>query len=64
VADAEAVVFFPPQLAAKVIESALKTVDQENYERDLVRQKKHRFRDVYPLSPELRKKYEAEGKKP
>jgi len=64
VADAEAVVFFPPQLAAKVIEAAQKTVDQENYERELVRQKKHRFRDVYPLSPELRKKYEAERKKP
>jgi len=64
VADTEAVLFFPPQLAAKVIEAAQKIVDQENYERELVRQKKHRFRDVYPLSPELRKKYEAERKKP
>jgi regulator of RNase E activity RraA len=64
VADAEAVLFFPPQLAAQVIEAAQKIVDQENYERELARQKKHRFRDVYPLSPELRKKYEAERKKP
>jgi regulator of RNase E activity RraA len=60
VADAEAVVVFPPQLAGEVIERAQKTVDQENYERELVRKKQHRFRDVYPLSPELRKKYEAE----
>jgi regulator of RNase E activity RraA len=64
VADAEAVLFFPPQLAAKVIEAAQKIVDQENYERELARQKKHRFRDVYPLSPELRKQYEAERKIP
>ncbi len=64
VADAEAVLFFPPQLAGKVIEAAQKIVDQENYERELARQKKYRFRDVYPLSPELRKKYEAERKRP
>jgi len=64
VADAEAVVFFPPQLAGKIIEAAQRTVAQEDYERELVRQKKYRFRDVYPLSPELRKKYEAERKKP
>jgi hypothetical protein len=35
-------------------------VKQEEYERNLVRQKKYRFRDVYPLNPELRKKFEAE----
>jgi hypothetical protein len=45
-----------------VIERATKTVEQENYERDLVRKKQHRFRDVYPLNPELRKKFEEEKK--
>jgi len=63
VADAEAVLFFPPQLAAQVIEQATRITDQESYERELARQKKYRFRDVYPMSPELRKKYEAERKK-
>jgi regulator of RNase E activity RraA len=64
VADDEAVVVFPPQLAGQVAERVTRIVDQENYERELVRQKQHRFRDVYPLSPELRKKYEAGRKQP
>jgi regulator of RNase E activity RraA len=63
VADAESVLFFPPQLASQVIERAKAMVERENYERQLVRQKKHRFRDVYPLSPELRKQFEQERKK-
>ena len=60
VADSEAVIFFPPHLAEKVIEMATQTVEAEEYERKLAREKKYRFRDVYPMSPELRKKYEAE----
>ena len=63
VADAEAVLFFPPQLAGKVIELASQTVEQEAYKRKLIMRKQHRFRDVYPLSPELRKQFEAERKK-
>jgi regulator of RNase E activity RraA len=62
VADDEAVVFFPPSIADQVIERATRIVEQENHERDLVRKKQHRFRDVYPLNPELRKKFEEEKK--
>ena len=62
VADDEAVIFFPGSIADQVIERATKTVEQENYERDLVRKKQHRFRDVYPLNPELRKQFEEEKK--
>jgi regulator of RNase E activity RraA len=62
-ADEEAVLFFPPQLAGEVISRVRKFVAQEDYERELARQKKHRFRDVYPLSPELRKKFEQEQKR-
>jgi regulator of RNase E activity RraA len=62
VAEEEAVLFFPPQLAAEVIKGAKATVKQENYERNLVRQKQYRFRDVYPLNPELHKKFEEEQK--
>jgi regulator of RNase E activity RraA len=62
-ADEEAVLFFPPQLADKVIEQVKTYVEREDYERDLARQKKHRFRDVYPMSPELQKQFEETRKK-
>jgi len=62
VADEEAVVFFPAKIADEVIARASRIVEQESYERELVRKKQHRFRDVYPLSPELRKQFEAERK--
>jgi regulator of RNase E activity RraA len=61
-ADEEAVLFFPPQLANKVIERTKEFLAREDYEREMARQKRHRFRDVYPLSPELRKKFEEELK--
>jgi regulator of RNase E activity RraA len=63
VADNEAALFFPASIAAPVIERATRLSEQEEYERKLAREKKYRFRDVYPLSPELRKKYEEERKK-
>lgn len=62
-ADEEAVLFFPPQLADKVIEQVKTYVEREDYERDLARQKKHRFRNVYPMSPELQKQFEETRKK-
>jgi len=62
VAEGEAVLFFPPQLTAEVLKGAKRIVEQEEYERKLVRQKKYRFRDVYPLNPALHKKFEAERK--
>jgi regulator of RNase E activity RraA len=60
VADSEAAVFFPPSIAAEVIRLAQATQDQEMYERKLAIERQHRFRDVYPLNPELKKKYEEE----
>jgi 4-hydroxy-4-methyl-2-oxoglutarate aldolase len=63
VADSEAAVFFPPKIATEVIRRAQATQDQEMYERKLATERQHRFRDVYPLSPELRKKYEEERAK-
>jgi len=62
VADDEAVVFFPASIADQVIERAARVVEQENYERALVRRKQHRFRDVYPLNPELKKQFEEQKK--
>jgi 4-hydroxy-4-methyl-2-oxoglutarate aldolase len=62
VAEDEAILFFPPQLTTDVIKQAKQLIEQEIYERNLVRGKKYRFRDVYPLNPELHKKFEAEQK--
>lgn len=61
-ADSEAVIFFPPQLAAEVITRGRAHVELEDYERELAREGKRRFRDVYPLSPENRKKFESQRK--
>jgi 4-hydroxy-4-methyl-2-oxoglutarate aldolase len=54
----EAVLFFPASIADEVIEKALKHRDEEDYKRELVKSKKYRFRDVYPLRPDLKKEYE------
>jgi len=59
----EAVIFFPPEIADEVIAKSIKHRDEENYKRDLVRSKKYRFRDVYPLRPDLKKAYEEKLKK-
>ena len=59
----EAVIFFPPEIADEVIAKAKKHRDEENYKRELVRSKKYRFRDVYPLRPDLKKAYEDKLKK-
>lgn len=63
VVEEEAALFFPPELADKVVKGARKIVEKENYERALVRQKKYRFRDVYPLNPALLKQFEEEQAK-
>jgi regulator of RNase E activity RraA len=63
VGDSSAVLFFPGSIAADVLERATRQAEVEEYERKLTREKKHRFRDVYPLNPELRKQYEEERKK-
>ena len=60
VVEEEAVVFFPPELTTKVVEGARKIVEKEIFERKTARLKKYRFRDVYPLSPELQKQFEEE----
>jgi regulator of RNase E activity RraA len=63
VADQEAAVFFPGKIAEQVIQRAQATQDQEMYERKLATERQHKFRDVYPLNPELKKQYEEEQAK-
>lgn len=63
VAEEEAVLFFPPSILNQVVEASERTVEQEIFERDMVREQKHRFRDIYPLSPELKKRFEERKEK-
>ncbi len=60
VADDSGALFFPPDLVRSVLDSATERSALEEYERELLRSQMHRFRDVYPLSPELREQYEAQ----
>ena len=60
VADAGGALFFPPELVGSVLESAAERSALEDYERELLRSQMHRFRDVYPLSPELREQFERQ----
>ncbi len=63
VAEDEAILFFPPEILDQVVRDARGRQEVEDYERDLLRQKKYRVRDVYPMIPELRKEYEEKKKK-
>ena len=58
VADDSGVLFFPAGLVPSVLDAAKARSTLEEHERDLLRSQMHRFRDVYPLSPELREEYE------
>ena len=58
VADDTGVLFFPPELVPAVLAAAAERAALEEHERNLLRSREHRFRDVYPLSPELREEYE------
>jgi regulator of RNase E activity RraA len=63
VADEGGALFFPPQILEQVLTYAREKVAMENYQRQLLKSKKYRFRDVYPvLSPELLAEYERKSK--
>ncbi len=63
VAEDEAILFFPPEILDQVVQGARARQELEDYERNLLKEKKYRIRDVYPLHPELRKEYEDKKKK-
>jgi len=64
VADESGVLFFPPQLLEQVLSRARAKISMENYQRELLRKKEHRFGEVYPvLSPELLEEYERQKKR-
>ena len=60
VADETGVLFFPPELVPDVLRAAEEQAALEEHERELLRSGEQRFRDVYPLSPTLRREYERD----
>ena len=60
VADDGGALFFPERLVAQVLEAASARDALEEYERELLRTRMYRFRDIYPLSEELREEYERQ----
>src|SRR5207249_5998835 len=51
IGEDERVLFFPPEMLDRAVTAATETERREAYERELLLQKKYRFRDIYPLSP-------------
>ena len=60
VADDSGALFFPESLVPQVLEVASGRDGLEEHQRELLRSRMHRFRDVYPLSDELREEYERQ----
>ncbi len=58
VGDDGGVLFFPPEILEEVLEAVAEHEAQEDFQRELLLEKKYRFRDVYPLSPPLREEFE------
>lgn len=65
VADEAGALFFPPEMLKPVLDSAREKMATEDFQREMLRSKKYRFRDVYPsLSPELQREYERRKREP
>jgi regulator of RNase E activity RraA len=58
VGDGGGVFFFPPELLIDVLEYAAESSAREEFQLELLSEKGYRFRDVYPLSPELVEEFE------
>ena len=58
VGDGGGVFFFPPELLDDVLEYAAQSDAREKFQLELLLEKRYRFRDVYPLSPELVEEFE------
>ena len=58
VGDTGGVFFFPSSLVERVLEYADETAAREQFQLQLLEDKEYRFRDIYPLSPELQAEFE------
>ena len=58
VGDDGGVFFFPPSMVEIVLEYANLVADREKFQLELLEDREFRFRDIYPLSPELQAEFE------
>ena len=58
VGDTGGIFFFPSSLVERVLEYADETAAREQFQLQLLEDKEYRFRDIYPLSPELQAEFE------
>ena len=58
VGDNGGVFFFPPSLVEKVLDYAELVEEREKFQLQLLEDKEFRFRDIYPLSPELQQEFQ------
>jgi len=58
VGDDGGVFFFPASMVETVLEYADLVADREEFQLQLLEDKEFRFRDIYPLSPELQEEFE------
>ena len=58
VGDDGGVFFFPPSMVEIVLEYADLVADREEFQLELLEDREFRFRDIYPLSPELQAEFE------
>ena len=58
VADDGGIFFFPASLVERVLDYADESVAREAFQLQLLEDKEYRFRDIYPLSPELQAEFD------
>ena len=58
VGDNGGVFFFPPSLVEKVLDYSELVEEREKFQLQLLEDKEFRFRDIYPLSPELQQEFQ------
>lgn len=58
VGDDGGVFFFPPSLVERILNYAAESVSREEFQLELLEDKEYRFRDIYPLSPELQAEFD------
>lgn len=62
VADEGGVLFIPPELVAPILQQAASSKKVEERQRELIKERKFRLRDVYPLHPKLKEEFDKDRK--
>ena len=58
VGDDGGIFFFPPELVDDVLQYSALSAAREEFQLELLLDRRYRFRDIYPLSPELMEEFE------